>query len=204
MKKLKANEIKQIAYNMSIGVPPMKALTEAGVSASRAEILQILESLQNDITFNDEIRYYESLIESNVIEKLATQQAQKQKNVEALEQLKAFYIGVINFDISDHLEETTARYQNGVEEAILTINSMEELKKACPYIKRMKFTSDGTIIEFYDKMQVGDLLMKAIEQENKTTPQDISISYSLIKETNPNRELIMNRINAAISNGDDF
>jgi hypothetical protein len=204
MRKLKANETKQIAYNMAIGVSPMKAVTEAGVSASRAEILEILETLRHDSIFNAEIKYYENLVQTNVIERLATQQAQKQKNIEAIEQLKAFYIGVINFDISDHLEESTARYQNGVEETILTINSMEELKKACPYIKRMKFTSDGTIIEFYDKMQVGDLLMKAIDQENKTTPQDISISYSLIKETNPNRELIMNRINAAISNGDDF
>jgi hypothetical protein len=204
MKTIYPADIKQIAYNMVIGLSPVDAVIQSGFSKSRAHVYALLENIKDNRDFLDEIEYYERLVTTGEIERLEAKQAEDNKNQEMLQQLKSFLQGLINFDLSEHLEEIEMRDGQGNDFMALSITSLEALKTACPYIKRMKFLREGVILEFYDKSTVTDQLMKIIETERKAKPQDIQINFSVIKETNPNRDLIMSRIESAISREEDF
>lgn len=194
-------DYKQIAYNLAIGLDPIEAVIQSGCSKSRAYITQLLSGLKQNRDFLNELAYFENLIVTGEIEKLAKTEAQDLKNQEIIQQLKSFLQGLINFDLSEHLEEMRLTDEDGNSFTALSITSLDNLKKACPYIKKIKFLREGAILEFHDKTQIADQLMKLIEVERKSRPQNIDISFSVIKEANPNRELIMDRINQAISRG---
>lgn len=199
MPTLQKLDIKQVAYNMVIGLDPIEAIVQSGYPLSRAYIHVVLDNLKQNEAFKAELKYYENLVKTGQIEQLAQKQAEDAKNQEIIQQLKSFLQGVINFDLSEHLDEITLTNGVGEEITALSITSLEDLKSSCPFIKSMKFLREGVILEFYDKTKIAEQLMKLIEMERKAKPQDLQINFSVIKESNPDMDLIMSRINSAIS-----